>query len=71
MWWAIALSLAMSVLSMMSMKNMQKDQGTVVGDIEAPTTETGRAIPVVFGTREITGANVLWYGDVKTQAIKK
>ena len=40
-------------------------------NIKAPTAEEGRAIPVVFGTRLIEGPNVVWYGDISNEAIKK
>lgn len=39
-------------------------------DIQAPTAEDGREIPVLFGTRLLSGPNVVWYGDLRTQAIK-
>ena len=39
-------------------------------DFDAPTAEEGRPIPVVFGTVTITGANVIWYGNLRTKAIK-
>lgn len=39
-------------------------------DIEAPIAEEGREIPVLFGCRDIRGANVVWYGDFKTKRIK-
>jgi len=32
--------------------------------------EEGRPIPVVFGTVTITGANVLWYGNLRSTKIK-
>ena len=41
-----------------------------LGDIEAPTAEEGREIPVLFGCRELRGPNVVWYGHLKTKAIK-
>ncbi|WP_165856725.1 hypothetical protein [Marinobacter sp. JSM 1782161] len=40
-------------------------------DISAPTAEEGKEIPVLFGTRDIESANVVWYGDLRTVAIKK
>lgn len=40
-------------------------------DFSIPVAEEGRPIPVVFGEVEITGANVLWYGDLSTRKIKK
>lgn len=39
-------------------------------DLQVPTAEEGREIPVLFGCREVRGANVVWYGDLKTKAIK-
>ena len=34
-------------------------------DVQAPTAEQGRAIPVAFGTVLIKSANIVWYGDLK------
>lgn len=41
-----------------------------IGEIKAPTAEVGREIPVLFGTRDLDGPNVVWYGDVMTIPIK-
>ena len=38
--------------------------------IQAPTAEEGREIPILFGTRRIRSANVVWYGDLRTKSIK-
>jgi hypothetical protein len=38
-------------------------------DFTVPTAEEGRPLPVVLGTVTITGANVIWYGDLKYEAI--
>jgi len=46
-------------------------KAATLSDFAIPTAEEGRAIPVLFGTRLITGANVTWYGDLGTKAIKK
>lgn len=40
-------------------------------DFDIPMAEQGRPIPVVFGTVMLTGANVMWYGDLRTTAIKE
>ena len=42
-----------------------------IEEFEAPTAEDGREIPVLFGTREVQGPNVVWYGDLRTEAIKQ
>jgi len=39
-------------------------------DIQVPTAEEGIEIPVLFGCRDIRGPNVVWYGDLRTIAIK-
>jgi len=40
-------------------------------DFDVPTAEQGRPIPVVFGTVTVTGANVIWYGNLVAKPIKK
>ena len=39
-------------------------------DFDIPMAEQGRPIPVVFGTVMLTGANVMWYGDLRTTPIQ-
>lgn len=41
-----------------------------LSDLEVPTAAEGREIPVLFGCVEIKTPNVVWYGDLKTKAIK-
>jgi hypothetical protein len=38
-------------------------------DFSVPTAEQDRPIPVIFGTVWITGPNVVWYGDLRTEGI--
>lgn len=33
-------------------------------DLEGPTAEAGRPVPVVFGRMRVTGLNLLWYGNI-------
>lgn len=39
-------------------------------DVRAPVAEIGKEIPVVFGTRDIANANVVWYGDLRTSPVQ-
>jgi hypothetical protein len=39
-------------------------------DIKAPIAEDGKEMPVLFGCKNMKGANVVWYGDLKTTPIK-
>lgn len=40
-------------------------------DFDVPTAEEGREIPVVFGTVTVTGPNVVYYGGLRAEAIRK
>lgn len=40
-------------------------------DFDIPLAEEGRAIPVVFGTVVINSPSLMWYGDLRTSAIKE
>lgn len=59
------------VVSYAMMPKPESQPPAGLGDIKAPTAEEGREIPVLFGTRDIDSANVVWYGDFKAKAIKK
>ena len=39
-------------------------------DLDLPTAEIGRAIPVVFGTVLLKSPNIVWYGDLGYTAVK-
>lgn len=72
MWWFVVawvVSMAISIALMPKPQNTTKPAG--LGDFNVPTAEEGREIPVLFGTRDITGPNVVWYGDLRTVAVKK
>lgn len=38
-------------------------------DFDLPTAEQGREIAVIFGTVTVTGPNVVWYGNLRSEAI--
>lgn len=73
MYWYIAAWVAGLILAVASMRPV-KQQSPVAASLDAftaPTAEAGREIPVVFGTRDIKSANVVWYGHLKVAPIKK
>jgi len=45
----------------------QKPEG--FGEVEVPSVEEGKAVPVIFGRMEVSPF-VGWYGDYSTKAIK-
>jgi hypothetical protein len=70
MFWFIALFVAALVVSYATAPKPQSQKPAGLGEIQAPVAEEGIEIPVLFGTRDLKGANVVWYGDLKTVAIK-
>ena len=40
-------------------------------EFDIPTAEEGRSIQVLFGKKYIASPNVVWFGHLKSQAVKK
>lgn len=71
MWWYIAVFIVALVVAYSMAPKPQTQPPAGLGDVKVPTAEEGREIPVLFGTRVIEGPNVVWYGDLRTDAIRK
>lgn len=71
MWPFIALFVASFIVSYLMAPKPQTQKPPGIGEVETPTAEEGREISVLFGTRDINSANNVWFGNVKTVAIKK
>lgn len=69
-WVYAAIFIVALVIGYASTPKPQTQPPAGLGDIKAPTAEEGREIPVLFGTRDIEGPNVVWYGDLRTVPIK-
>lgn len=74
LWWVqvgimIAASFLIAVLT--PKPKIEPPKASTLDDFDAPTAEDGKPIPWVFGTVWLRGPNVLWYGDLRTVAIKK
>lgn len=41
-----------------------------LGDFFFPVVDSSRPIPIVFGTVKLSGPNVVWYGDLRTEPLK-
>lgn len=67
-WLSGSLGFILSLFMPQAPKNQVKP--AAFDDFEVPTAKAGREIPVLFGTRDITGANVVWYGDLRTKKVK-
>ena len=65
-WFVIVLiSVALEVLAYVLMPK-PKQTPQAVQDLQAPTAEAGRPMPVVFGSMRVKSMNVLWYGSGST-----
>lgn len=73
MWQQILFWVVTTVISAL-LAPRPKVQGAKPGEVtdkEVPIAAEGKPIPVLFGTRILSGPNVVWYGDVQITPIKK
>ncbi len=70
MWNFIIAYVVTLVLGYLFAPKPQNAKPAGLADVQAPTAEVGRVIPVLFGTRDLEGPNVVWYGHLKTVPIK-
>lgn len=71
MWIQLLWALVFTVVAELLRPKPKGPRAASIDDIDFPTAEENRPIPVVFGTCKVAGPNVTWYGDLKTKAIKK
>jgi len=73
MWQQIIIWVVTTVLSALlaPRPKVQDAQPGQIGDKDVPIASQDAPIPVLFGTRVIRQANVVWYGDVKTTEIRQ
>lgn len=69
-WLIIGLAVASAALNYLLRPRPKASKPSEVEDLENPTAEAGRPIPVVFGTITVKGLNVLWYGDKSRRTFK-
>lgn len=65
----LIIALALMVVAYLIMPK-PKQASPEVQDMDDPTAEAGRPIPVPFGTITIKGLNVLWFGEKRYQKRK-
>lgn len=71
-WLVIGLALASLALSLLLAPRPKAPKPEAAKDLEDPTAEAGRPIPVAFGSPTIKGLNLLWSGEksLKTSKVK-
>ena len=63
----LLVGIALQVIGYLLMGTPKGAKPDEVKDLENPTAEAGRPIPVVFGELEVTGVNIMWFGDKSTK----
>lgn len=65
-WWfliQIVIAVALAVISYALTPKPKKQQPQATRDSDDPTAQAGRPIPVVFGTINVKGGNILYFTD--------
>lgn len=60
---ALAIGIALTVIAYMIMPKPKAPKPPEAKDMESPTAEAGRPLPVVFGSLTVKGLNCLWFGE--------
>lgn len=69
--WLIALAaVALVAVTFLLRPKIKTPKPEAAKDLENPTAEAGRPIPVPFGDITIKGLNSLWYGEKVSETFK-
>ncbi len=70
-WLQLAFYVVTLALSVALAPKPPRNRPATLEDFELPTAEEDRPVPILFGTKRITGPNVLWFGDLSVSKLKK
>ena len=66
----VAIAVAVAAVALVLMPRPKPPKPDAMKDLEDPTAEAGRPVPVVFGTITVKGLNVIWFGDKDSREYK-
>lgn len=66
----LAVGVGLQVLGYLLTGLAKQDKPQEVKDLESPTAEAGRPIPVVFGEVDVKGLNIIYFGEKETFTYK-
>lgn len=64
----LAIVVVLTVIAYLLMPKPKQPKPAAATDLENPTAEAGREIPILFGTKTIKGLNVLDFTDKSIQS---
>ncbi|RWP29869.1 hypothetical protein [Mesorhizobium sp.] len=62
----LIVGIGLQALGYLLMPKSKSDKSPEVTDMDDPTAEGGRPIPVPFGEIEVTGVNIIYFGEKHT-----
>lgn len=65
------IGIAINVVAYLIMPKPKAPKPAAATDLDDPTAEAGRPIPVPFGTITIKGSNLLWFGEKSLRQYEK
>lgn len=69
-WWFVIVLIVAIVAAYAISPKAPEPVPPTLKDIQAPTAEQGRPIPVVFGTYVVRSPNIVWYGDLAYKEVR-
>lgn len=63
----LAIGVGLMILGYMLMPKPKQPKPPSTEDLDDPTAEAGRPIPVIFGSMKVKSPNVMWYGDKESR----
>lgn len=62
----LLIGLALNIVAYLIMPKPKAPQPPETKDMENPTAEAGRPLPVAFGSLRVQGLNIIYYGEKAT-----
>jgi len=67
MWFLqLLIGIGLAILGYILAPKPKMPKPDAVKDMEDPTAEAGRPMPVVFGTVTVKGLNIIWFGEKRS-----
>jgi hypothetical protein len=62
----LVIGIAVEALGYLIMPQVKSERADEVTQMDDPTAEGGRPIPVVFGELDVSELNIIWFGEKAT-----